>query len=124
MDQAQLQSCVSAVVATKSVIAVDRLKRKPEEYRFQTFFGEYDLWLYVPVYDEKLCEKCEAHAHTQVFRGTELESVFEYLEIEDEDKIYANVHPHCRCYLFRIINPERYFRLLEKLEKREHGDNT
>jgi hypothetical protein len=113
-----LSQILNAVVAVKSVVAVDALKRIPPEYR-QSFFGAYDLWLYVPVYDERLCEKCEAHAKTQVFRGTELRSTFPYLGFADEDKLLANVHPHCRCELYRIISPERYFRMLEKLEKRE-----
>lgn len=113
-----MMSVLQAVQAVQNVEAVDSLKRIPPEYR-QSFFGEYDLWLYVPVYDDKLCPKCEAHAFTQVFRGTELRSTFKYLEIADEDKIFANVHPNCRCELYRIISFERYERLLKKLEKRE-----
>ena len=116
MAAAQLRG-LSAVAAVSSVVAVDAAKRIPPEYK-QSFFGEYDLWLYVPVYDEKLCPKCEAHARTQVFRGTELRSAFPYLEISDEDLIKANVHPNCRCELYRIIGFERYLRWLEKLENR------
>lgn len=101
---------------------MDALQRKPKEYKVLSFFGQYDLWLYVAVYDEKLCEKCEAFARTQVFRGTELRSIFPYLEIDDEDKISVNVHLHCRCYLLRITSFERYERLLKKLEKRERGE--
>jgi len=95
---------------------VDSLRRKLEEYKRQTFFSEYDLWQYVPVYDEKLCPKCEAYALIGVFKGTELRSKFEFLTISDEDHIYAKVHPHCRCELFRILSFERYMRMLEKLE--------
>ena len=116
-----LVELISVVEATE---AVDSLQRKPKEYRVLSFFGEYDLWLYVPVYDEKLCPKCEAHAKTQVFRGTELRrpEIFPHLEIKDEDKIMANVHPNCRCELYRIIKFERYERLLAKLVKREKGE--
>ena len=119
MAAAQLQG-LSAVAAVSPVIAVDATKRIPPEYK-QSFFGEYDLWLYVPVYDEKLCPKCEAFAHIQVFRGNELRRPdrFPYLVISDEDKILANVHPNCRCELYRVVSFERYLRLLEKLEKRE-----
>ena len=117
MAVAQLQG-LSAVVAVSSVVAVSALERIPEEYKRQSFFGEYDLWLYVPVYDDKLCPKCEAHARTQVFRGTELRRTFKYLEISDDDKILANVHPNCRCELYRIIGLERYLRWLEKLENK------
>jgi hypothetical protein len=109
---------LNAVAAVSSVLAVDSLKRIPEKYR-QSFFGEYDLWLYIAVYDERLCEKCWGYAKTSVFRGTELVRTFKYLEIHDADLIYVNVHPNCRCYLLRIISIERYVRLLKKLEERE-----
>ena len=105
--------------AVQIVQVVDAVQRKPEEFKRQSFFGEYDLWLYVAVYDERLCKRCEALAKRQVFRGTELRSLFKDLEIHDEDLIFANVHPHCRCQLLRILSVERYFRMLEKLEKRE-----
>ena len=120
MEAAQLQS-LSAVAAVSSVITVSALERIPEEYKRQSFFGEYDLWLYVPVYDDKLCPKCEGFAHIQVFRGNELRRPdrFPYLVISDEDKILAHVHPNCRCELYRIVSPERYFRLEEKLRERE-----
>ena len=112
---------LQAVKAVDSVITVSALERIPEEYKRQSFFGEYDLWLYVPVYDDKLCPKCEAFAKTQVFRGNELRRSdrFPYLTISDEDKILAHVHPNCRCELYRVVSFERYLRLVEKLEKRE-----
>jgi hypothetical protein len=115
MERPQLRG-LSAVAAVSAVVAVDSLQRKPEEYKRQSFFGEYDLWLYVAVYDEVLCPKCLDHARKQVFRGTELRSKFEYLKIIDDDMIEAKVHPNCRCQLYRIIDPERYLRWLEKLE--------
>jgi hypothetical protein len=103
------------------VKAVDAVKRKPTEYKRQSFFGKLDLWAYVAVYDEKLCEKCWAFAKQQVFRGSELRGKFPYLEIHDNDLIYVNVHPHCRCYLLRIISFGLYEKMMEKLENR--GDN-
>jgi hypothetical protein len=106
----------------KAAQIVDAVQRKPEELRRQSFFGEYDLWLYVAVYDEVLCEKCLAYARMDVFRGTELVRTFKYLEIRDADLIDVKVHPHCRCYLLRIINVERYFRMLAKLEEREKNE--
>jgi len=98
----------------EAVLVVDALQRKPEEYGTQTFFGRYDFWIYLPVYDEKLCPKCETHARTLVFRGTELRRTFPYLEIVDENLIMANVHPNCRCELLRITELEQYERLKEK----------
>ena len=115
----QLQRCVSAVKSVKAVIAVNSLRRIPEEYKPQTFFGEHDLWIYVPIYDEKLCPTCEAHARDLVFRGSELRSKFKYLKIIDDGRIYANVHPNCRCELYRVIGVEQYLRWLEILEQRK-----
>ena len=107
---------MSAVEIVQIVEVVEEArKRIPDEYK-QSFFGAYDLWLYVAVYDEVLCQKCWGYARQQVFQGSELVSKFEYLRIVDDDKIEAKVHPHCRCELYRIIDPERYLRWLEKLE--------
>ena len=104
-----------AAELVEMVLAVEAKKRIPDEYK-QSFYGEYDLWLYVAVYDEVLCPKCWGFAQQKVFRGSELVSKFEYHEIADEDKILVKVHPHCRCELYRIIDPERYLYWLAKLE--------
>ena len=103
--------------AIQIVKTVDAAKRIPRELRRQSFFGAYDLWLYVPVYDEKLCPRCLAYARQQVYRGTQLRAKFPYLEIHDNDMILVNVHPHCRCQLLRIIHFELYFESIKKLEK-------
>lgn len=101
------------------VQVIDAVKRKPEEYKRQSFFGFYDLWHYIPVFDERLCHICEGYARRKVFRGTELRKSFAHLMIVDEDLIFASVHPNCRCYLFRIIGVREYLREWESLEKRE-----
>jgi len=111
-----LRSGLSVAVEMVQVVeAVEEAKtRIPPEYH-QSFYGEYDLWLYVAVYDEVLCPKCRAFAQQKVFKGSELRSKFEYHEIADEDRILAKVHPHCRCELYRIIDPKRYLRWFAKL---------
>lgn len=88
----------------------------PREYRRQSFFGEYDLWAYVAVYDDRLCEKCWGFARQQVFRGTRLRATFPEWKIRDNNLIEANVHPHCRCELLRILDFKTYIRMLNKLE--------
>ena len=100
----------------KAVQVVDSLQRKPELYKTQSFFGELDLWDYVPYFDKKLCPACRAHAHTEVFRGTHLRAKWPYLEIQDENTILPKEHPNCRCQLWRIILPKRYLKVLEKLK--------
>ena len=116
-----MSQLIQIVKAVQIVEALDKTW-KPKEHRQITFFGEFDLWLYVAVYDERLCKNCEAFAMMQVFKGTELQKNFPYLEITDEDKINVNVHPNCRCYLLRVISFERYERLLSKVEEREKGE--
>lgn len=95
--------------------AVDSLRRKPEVYRTRTFFSKFDLWRYVPVFDEKLCDRCREYAMTQFFKGTELRKEFPYLTIRDEDTINAKVHPNCRCELWRILDFTWYMKALKKM---------
>ena len=99
----------------EAAAVVDALQRKPEEYKTQSFFGELDLWKYIPVYDEKLCDKCAEYAATQYFWGPELRKNFKYLEIVDENTIDANVHINCRCFLARVIAPREYLKLIKEL---------
>jgi hypothetical protein len=94
---------------------INALRNKPEEFKAQSFFGQFDYWIYLPIYDERLCEQCEAHARTLYFRGTELRRMFPYLNYYDENTLKANVHPHCRCELLRVTTPEQYFKAKEKL---------
>jgi len=54
------------------------------------------------VFDDRTCERCLPHAG--LYAGNDLRVAFPYLEIIDEDLIYANVHPRCRCYLVRTVN--------------------
>jgi hypothetical protein len=115
-----MPSLQQLIRTVKAVQAVDAVKRKPEEYRRQSFFGEYDLWLYVAVYDDRLCNLCWAYAKQQVFRGSSLRSLFPYLTIEDNDMIRVHVHPHCRCQLLRILDFKLYEEMMLKLEEREN----
>lgn len=104
--------------ALKAVQIVDAVKRKPSEHRRQSFFGMYDLWEYIAVYDDVLCEKCYGFAEREVYRGSHLRAIFPYLEIHDENRIDVHVHPHCRCMLLRILDIRRYFRMITFLEER------
>ena len=123
MEAAQSARCVSAVTSTRAVIAVSAKRRIPEEYKPQSFFGHLDLWDYRSHFDEKLCEKCEENMLKDVYRGSELQGKFPYLEIKDVNTIEVNEHPNCRCELWRITYITRYFEALEKIEKREAEKN-
>jgi hypothetical protein len=83
-------------------------------YRTQSFFGKYDFWRYVPVFDKKLCEECRGYWNTYYFKGTDIRSTFPYMKIKDEDTIDVEVHPHCRCFLYRVTIPRFYNEVYEK----------
>jgi len=119
MNATEMRRCVSAVISTRPVIALDAVKRKPEEFHVVSFFGHLDLWDYVSHFDEKLCEDCKANMLMDVYRGSELRGKFEYLKIKDGNTIMVNEHPNCRCELWRITYLSRFFEALEKIEKRE-----
>ena len=114
MEAQQSHRCISAVTATRAVQAFDAFKRIPEEYR-QTFFGFYDIWKYIPIFDVKLCPDCLMYAETVYYVGTYLRGLFKHLEIVDKNTINANVHPHCRCELQRVTDPMEYLAVTEGL---------
>lgn len=103
---------LNAIKAVQIVTAAKQ--RKPSEYKTTTFFGRYDFWVYLPIYDEKLCHKCEAHAKTLFFKGSQLRSTFPWLEIVDENTINVKVHINCRCELLRVTTFEQYIRVYER----------
>jgi hypothetical protein len=107
---------LNAIKAVQIVSA--SLQRKPELYRTQSFYGKLDFWRYVPEFDKKLCDRCRGYWETYFFRGTELRSTFPYHKIKDEDTIDVEVHPNCRCFLYRVTIPSQY----EKVYKRFYGD--
>jgi len=82
--------------------AIEAIKRKPPELATITFFGAHDYWHFRAVIDARTCDVCE-RLDRRTFDGIHTREDFPYLEIEDENTIKANVHPNCRCYLFRVI---------------------
>lgn len=94
----------------KAVKAVRRIERPVawQPHKPVTFFSVHDVWLYVAVMDSKVCEQCRKYEDIGRFRGNHLRATFPYLEIVGTNTIMANVHPNCRCFLFRIIekNPQ------------------
>ena len=100
----------------QAVKAVDALKRKPEEYKYQSFFSELDLWQFIAITDDRTCAACMNY-DTRFYKGNELRTEFEFLLIIDEDTILAQVHPNCRCELHRITYSEHYLSITEKEQK-------
>lgn len=84
------------------------VKRKDPQFKRITFFGEEDIWHYIPVWDEKLCDECLKHARDEYFVGKRLRAKMPYLEIVDEDTLAAKIHQHCRCLLTRVTNLIEY----------------
>lgn len=114
-QEIMLSQLVEVANVAQAAIVIDAMKRKPEEYERQSFFGEYDLWHYIPIFDKKLCDRCLMHARTEYFVGTYLRGLFPYLEIVDANIINANVHPNCRCILTRITDAAEYLMVTKEL---------
>jgi hypothetical protein len=87
---------------TRAVQAVIDRSWIPEDLRGNRYFSMEDLWIYIPHYDEKLCEECGEFALGIPFiPGNQLRRSFPDMEIIDENTVRANVHPNCRCELIR-----------------------
>lgn len=98
-----------AVMAIKAQLDWETIKRIPDDLRGQTFFGQFDLWLFETIEpaDDKICFSCNV-LDKIVFTGLELQSAFPWMQILDANHILALVHPNCRCILTRITNPLDY----------------
>ena len=94
----------TVIQVTRAVQAVIDKSWIPEELSDWSFFSAYDLWHYMGVSDEKLCELCEVNDGMDM-TGDVLRGKFPYLEIIDKNTIYPNTHPNCRCVLVRIAAP-------------------
>lgn len=101
--------------------AVKATQRIPQELRRVTYFSIYDQWDMHMVYDNRTCERCLPHLGS--YSGNDLRITFPFLEIIDENLIYAHVHPNCRCYLMRIANPmdPRMYEPEERVRVRRYG---
>jgi len=107
---------MTVIQAVQAVQAVDALKRKPEGYETQSFFGQYDLWQFIAITDDRTCDVC-MDKDTRFYTGNELRTEFMDLMIEDGDTILARVHPNCRCELHRIIEPTHYIPITERKQE-------
>lgn len=82
--------------------AVQAVQHRHDQIGVLTFFAPSDLWRYYAVFDDRTCSQCEWWQTVHDFTGDVLLEWFPYLEIYDENMIYAHVHNHCRCYLLRV----------------------
>lgn len=106
---------LNAVLSVRAVITVDAIPRIPEELSKYTFFGEYDVWRYVPIFDKKLCHKCAYWATNVYFRGKYIRGLWKRLKIVDANTIEVWVHPNCRCILVRVTNWREYISVTTEL---------
>lgn len=85
----ELENLISIVEVADFAEAISRI---PKQLRGKSFFGHYDVWMYVaegPV--ETNCDKCREF-DAQDFMGSHLRQMFPDLIVMDEDTIYPNVH--------------------------------
>jgi hypothetical protein len=91
----------------------------PTELQGNRFFGQEDIWNFIPSWDAKQCDECGEYAlGIPFFSGAQIRSAFPYMEVEDENTIAANVHPNCRCKLYRVVEGEE-LEVVSKSEAKE-----
>lgn len=90
-------------IAAAVAAALEAQKRIPGPLRGYGFFGENDWWLFIAVMDNHTCMQCQDYADRGIFNGVDLRRLFPYLEVESENRVWANVHPNCRCFLVRMV---------------------
>lgn len=73
----------------------------------QSFFGDLDIWFLTAITDDRTCFSCMV-VDQFVFTGRELRPAFPWMQIETSDEIKANIHPNCRCRLWRITTYADY----------------
>lgn len=104
---------VDAVLSVQKQLALEgAIQRIPDGLRGNSFFGEFDLWLYQTIEpdDNRICFNCRV-LDKITWTGLELRLAFPYLEIIDTNTILVYVHPNCRCTLTRITDPLAYLQL-------------
>jgi len=104
---------VEAVEQVERLEEWETIKRIPDDLRGQSFFGEYDFWLFQTIEpsDDRICFACTV-LDKIIFTGLELRGAMPYLQIIDGNTILAGIHPNCRCKLLRITNPLDYIYLM------------
>lgn len=111
MDSDIPLSVIEAVEEVERLAQWETFKRIPDNLSGQSFFGEFDFWLFMAIEDDVTCFSCKV-LDKIVFTGLELRGAFQYLQIVDGNTILALVHPNCRCVLLRITNLLDYIQLM------------
>jgi hypothetical protein len=117
---------LQAVQAVKT-LRDSRLRRPMAIKESLTFFGQYDLWHYISISDDRRCKWCEAYDGKE-FVGRQIRTIFPDLEIRSPNIIDPHVHTTlwgkqtCRCKLVRVlldpyVIPVAQFLSEEKLEE-------
>lgn len=69
----------------------------------KTFFGHGDRWTFHSVLDDRICMICiDKHYPSGLYMGSHLRQHFPELEILDNNRVKANLHPNCRCWIGRL----------------------
>jgi hypothetical protein len=68
-----------------------------------SWYTHEDIWLFRPVFDDKVCDVCAGYEAEAQWHGDEIVLEFPDHMIVDADRIKVNIHPNCRCYLERVI---------------------
>jgi hypothetical protein len=104
-----LNTDVEQAVAVVQVI-LESQTRIPSDLSDQTFFGEYDFYVFVVVEDDRTYFDCKV-LDKMVMTGLELRGAFPYLQIIGSNYILAKNHVNCRCILIRVTSLADYIRM-------------
>lgn len=104
------QNLIELINVVEAIKSIERIPQ-PQRPRI-TYFSENDLWLFQASTHEPpdVCITCRTAETIEQFRGNHLRLNFPNLVILDDNTIGGPepdggglVHPHCRCFLIRII---------------------
>ena len=113
--------------AIKAVQTFQDAKLRIPQVAKVTFFGQYDLWHYISISDDRRCKWCEAYDGRE-FVGRQIRTIFPDLSYRSPNILDPNVHQTkwgkltCRCKLVRVyvspnVIPVKQFLSEKELEE-------
>lgn len=100
--------------------AVEAVKRIPDTLKDHSFYGSSDVWHYIAILDDRLCDNCRQLSDGN-YLGIDLRALFPDHLIIDDDQILPRVHltlwgkDTCRCTMLRLTEPRDYITTTEPI---------
>lgn len=107
------QKVIQLSQIVKAVQAFEK-QWKPIDFSRSTFFGEFDIWYYMAITDDRTCQPC-IMLDQGLYKGWDIRKLFPYLEIVNDDQVLPHVHPNCRCTMLRLTDLRDYITATEPI---------